>query len=48
MPTREPQEIRRDIERTREELARTYPGGVIPEDLDAAAAHEGSRRPGTD
>jgi putative phosphoserine phosphatase/1-acylglycerol-3-phosphate O-acyltransferase len=33
---------------TREELARTYPGGVIPDDLDEAAEHEGARRPGTD
>ncbi len=43
-----PPEARRKRTPTREELARTYPGGVIPEDLDAAAAHEGSRRPGTD
>lgn len=33
---------------TPEELARTYPGGVVPDDLDEAAGHETARRPGTD
>ncbi|MFN7151092.1 MAG: V-type ATP synthase subunit B, partial [Microthrixaceae bacterium] len=31
---------------TEEELARTDPGGVVPDDLDAE--HEATRRPGTD
>ncbi len=43
-----PPEARRPRTPTREELARTYPGGTIPADLDEAAAHEGTRRPGTD
>jgi putative phosphoserine phosphatase/1-acylglycerol-3-phosphate O-acyltransferase len=43
-----PPEARRAHEPTEEELARTYPGGVIPEDLDSAASHETNRRPGTD
>jgi hypothetical protein len=33
-------------EPTAEELARTYPGGVVPDGDDAD--HEGTRRPGTD
>ena len=43
-----PPEAREHRVPTREELARTYPGGVIPDDLDDAAEHESSRRPGTD
>lgn len=31
-----------------QELARTYPGGVLPTDVDAAADHERHRRPGSD
>ncbi len=43
-----PAEARRRREPTAEELARTYPGGVVPDDLDEAAGHETERRPGTD
>jgi putative phosphoserine phosphatase / 1-acylglycerol-3-phosphate O-acyltransferase len=43
-----PPEARRRREPTVEELARTYPGGVIPDDVDEAAAHESNRRPGRD
>ncbi len=43
-----PPEAREQRVPTREELARTYPGGVIPDDLGDAAEHESSRRPGTD
>ena len=31
-----------------EELARTYPGGAMPSDVDASADHERHRRPGSD
>ena len=31
-----------------EELARTYPGGIVPDDLEGDAAHERDRRPGQD
>jgi putative phosphoserine phosphatase/1-acylglycerol-3-phosphate O-acyltransferase len=31
-----------------EELARTYPSGRVPDDLDDAGVHEAFRRPGTD
>ncbi|MFZ4669150.1 MAG: HAD-IB family hydrolase [Microthrixaceae bacterium] len=31
-----------------EELARTYPNGRVPDDLDDAGVHEAFRRPGTD
>jgi putative phosphoserine phosphatase/1-acylglycerol-3-phosphate O-acyltransferase len=41
-----PAEARERHEPTEEELARTYPGGVIPDDVDAE--HEATRRPGTD
>lgn len=41
-----PPEARTEREPTRDELARTYPGGVIPDDADAE--HEANRRPGTD
>jgi putative phosphoserine phosphatase / 1-acylglycerol-3-phosphate O-acyltransferase len=41
-----PPEAREPHEPTPEELARTYPGGIVPEDLDAE--HEATRRPGTD
>jgi putative phosphoserine phosphatase / 1-acylglycerol-3-phosphate O-acyltransferase len=43
-----PPEAREHRVPTREELARTYPNGVIPDDVDEAAEHESSRRPGTD
>lgn len=43
-----PPEARQRREPTPEELARTYPGGVVPDDVDDAAAHESGRRPGTD
>lgn len=43
-----PPEARRRREPTAEELARTYPGGVVPSDLDAAESHEAARRPGSD
>ena len=43
-----PAEAREHHEPTVEELSRTYPGGVIPDDLDRAAGHEADRRPGTD
>ena len=41
-----PPEAREPHEPTPEELARTYPGGIVPDDLDAE--HEATRRPGTD
>lgn len=41
-----PPEARERREPTAEELARTYPGGVVPDGDDAE--HEASRRPGTD
>ncbi len=41
-----PDEARETHDPTDEELARTYPGGVVPDDLDAE--HEATRRPGTD
>lgn len=41
-----PPEARTEREPTRDELARTYPGGVIPDAVDAE--HEANRRPGTD
>ncbi len=43
-----PPEAHQMHEPTAEELARTYPGGVVPDDLDDVAAHEAERRPGTD
>lgn len=43
-----PEESRKRREPTHEDLARTYPGGVVPEDLGAAAEHESDRRPGVD
>lgn len=43
-----PPEARRRHDPTPEELARTYPGGVIPDDVAEAAEHESDRRPGTD
>ncbi len=43
-----PPEGRRRHEPSYEELARTYPGGVVPDDVEHAASHESSRRPGTD
>ena len=43
-----PDEAREFRAPTREELARTYPGGAIPDDIDEAADHESTRRPGTD
>jgi putative phosphoserine phosphatase/1-acylglycerol-3-phosphate O-acyltransferase len=43
-----PPEAREVRTPTPEELARTYPGGVLPEDLDADAQHERERRPGED
>ena len=43
-----PAEARRRREPTYEELARTYPGGVVPDDVESAASHESTRRPGTD
>jgi putative phosphoserine phosphatase/1-acylglycerol-3-phosphate O-acyltransferase len=41
-----PPEASEPHEPTAEELARTYPGGVIPDAVDAE--HESTRRPGTD
>jgi putative phosphoserine phosphatase/1-acylglycerol-3-phosphate O-acyltransferase len=41
-----PDEAREPHEPTEEELARTYPGGVVPDGVDAE--HEATRRPGTD
>jgi putative phosphoserine phosphatase/1-acylglycerol-3-phosphate O-acyltransferase len=41
-----PDEAREPHEPTEEELARTYPGGVIPDGVDPE--HEATRRPGTD
>ncbi len=43
-----PDEARKPYEPSPEELARTYPGGVVPDDIGAAAGHESDRRPGTD
>lgn len=41
-----PPEANERREPTVEELARTYPGGIVPDDVDAS--HEATRRPGTD
>jgi putative phosphoserine phosphatase/1-acylglycerol-3-phosphate O-acyltransferase len=43
-----PPEARQSYEPTADELARTYPGGTIPDDTDESAEHEADRRPGTD
>lgn len=43
-----PAEARVRREPTPDELARTYPGGKVPDDLNDAAEHESGRRPGTD
>lgn len=43
-----PAEARRRRDPSPEELASTYPGGHVPDDLDAALDHESDRRPGTD
>jgi putative phosphoserine phosphatase/1-acylglycerol-3-phosphate O-acyltransferase len=43
-----PDEARVHRSPSREELARTYPDGIIPDDVDDAATHESARRPGTD
>lgn len=43
-----PDEARRVHDPTPQELARTYPGGVIPSAVDEAAEHQSGRRPGTD
>jgi putative phosphoserine phosphatase/1-acylglycerol-3-phosphate O-acyltransferase len=41
-----PPEASEAREPTAEELARTYPGGIVPDEVDAS--HEATRRPGTD
>jgi len=33
---------------SQDDLARTYPGGVVPDDVEGAREHESDRRPGTD
>jgi putative phosphoserine phosphatase/1-acylglycerol-3-phosphate O-acyltransferase len=43
-----PPEAREHRTPTAQELARTYPSGRVPDDVDAGAAHESDRRPGTD
>ncbi len=43
-----PAEAREVRTPTPEELARTYPGGIVPQDLEGDAAHERERRPGQD
>ena len=43
-----PDVAREHREPSAEDLARTYPGGVVPDDMGAAAGHESDRRPGTD
>ncbi len=43
-----PAEAGRRHEPSPEELASTYPSGVIPDDIDGASQHEAGRRPGTD
>lgn len=43
-----PEESRSARQPSYDDLASTYPGGIIPEDLDVAATHESGRRPGTD
>ncbi len=43
-----PAEARTQRIPTRDELARTYPGGIVPDDVGDAADHESQRRPGTD
>ena len=43
-----PDEARHIHPPTEEELARTYPGGVIPDGPDDVAGHERDRRPGQD
>ncbi len=43
-----PAEAREDRTPTAEELARTYPHGIVPDDVEGAAGHESARRPGSD
>ncbi len=43
-----PEESRSQRPPSQDDLARTYPGGVVPEDVEWASEHETDRRPGTD
>jgi putative phosphoserine phosphatase/1-acylglycerol-3-phosphate O-acyltransferase len=43
-----PPEAHEHREPSSEELARTYPGGIVPDDAAESANHETDRRPGTD
>jgi putative phosphoserine phosphatase/1-acylglycerol-3-phosphate O-acyltransferase len=43
-----PEESRSTRPPSHDDLASTYPGGIVPDDLGEAAGHESSRRPGTD
>jgi len=43
-----PDESRSTRSASHDDLASTYPGGVVPGDLSDVAAHESERRPGTD
>jgi putative phosphoserine phosphatase / 1-acylglycerol-3-phosphate O-acyltransferase len=43
-----PEESRSQRPPSHDDLARTYPGGVLPDDVEWASDHETVRRPGTD
>ncbi len=43
-----PEESRSQRPPSQDDLARTYPGGVVPDDVEWASDHETVRRPGTD
>ncbi|MEI7887454.1 MAG: HAD-IB family hydrolase [Actinomycetes bacterium] len=43
-----PEESRSPRPPSQDDLARTYPGGVVPDDVEWASDHETVRRPGTD
>lgn len=43
-----PAEAREVREPSEEELARTYPAGIVPADIDSSGDHERHRRPGSD
>ncbi|MGB6057217.1 MAG: HAD-IB family hydrolase [Microthrixaceae bacterium] len=43
-----PDESRDDRMPSHDDLALTYPGGIVPDDVAGAGAHEGERRPGRD
>ncbi|MEX0768100.1 MAG: HAD-IB family hydrolase [Microthrixaceae bacterium] len=43
-----PEESRSSRPPSQDDLRRTYPGGVVPDDAEWASEHENDRRPGTD